>query len=102
MYIFAERQLLVAHGLPRVLRETCGFLPIPERKPAGPRKDRVALRYKQRIITTARKQCHSIRSSTGAPTPHPNIFAAEAWLDETSRYPELPTITNSSPGPHSA
>lgn len=25
------------------------------------------------------------RSSTGAPTPHPSILAADAWLDETSK-----------------
>lgn len=28
---------------------------------------------------------YRIRSSTGAPTPHPSNLAAEAWLDETSR-----------------
>ncbi len=28
---------------------------------------------------------YKIRSSTGAPTPHPSILAAEAWLDETSK-----------------
>ena len=28
---------------------------------------------------------YRIRSSTGAPTPHPSILAAEAWLDETSK-----------------
>ena len=28
---------------------------------------------------------YRIRSSTGAPTPHPSILAADAWLDETSK-----------------
>ena len=28
---------------------------------------------------------YRIRSSTGAPTPHPSNLAAEAWLDETSK-----------------
>src|SRR4051812_44823211 len=34
---------------------------------------------------------YSVNSSTRVPAPHPNSFAAEAWLAITSRYPELPT-----------
>ena len=35
-------------------------------------------------------------SSMGAPGPHPSSVAADAWLAAISRYPELPTMTNTS------
>jgi len=40
-------------------------------------------------------------NSTPAPITQPMVFAADPWLTETSTYPELPAIANSSPGPHS-
>ena len=45
---------------------------------------------------------YPIVNSAGAPVSPPMALAADPWLTETSRYPELLAITNSSPGPHSA
>ena len=48
------------------------------------RSERILIRLNSEVLY-GHADNYNIRSSTGAPTPHPSIFAADAWLDEISR-----------------